>query len=274
MFNLKTLEDVDILTIGVQECNLFKSKEWQKHLKTLIGYYGFLDVSSIDMCQMFLIVFIKSKYFPFIENIKSCYKPMGFAQILGNKGGIGISFQLFGYILTFINCHLAPKPYKVLERNNHAKNIVKYLKIADKYAEFDITSDYLFWKGDLNYRVDYGFDQTIEEIKKGNIKLLLLKDQLIKQRQTNQVFYNFQEPEITFNPTYRRIKGTDEYSNKKNQSPSWCDRIMVKTDREVDLNFYDSVKEVRHRYKYKRKLIKYLMFIVIIYQFWENFQFI
>ncbi len=73
---------------------------------------------------------------------------------------------------------------------------------------------------------------------KKNLKLLLLKDQLIKQRQSNQVFYNFQEADINFNPTYRRIKGTDEYSNKNNQSPSWCDRIMVKTDREI--NFYKS----------------------------------
>jgi hypothetical protein len=248
LFNTKTLENIDIFAIGVQECSVFKINDWQKHLKTLMAYYGFLDVTSIHMCQMFLIVFIRSQYLPFVENVTSSYKPMGFAKIVGNKGGIGISFKLFGYIVTFINCHLAPKPYKVLERNNHAKNIVKYLRIGEKYADFDITSDYLFWEGDLNYRVDFSFDETLDEINKGNIKLLLLKDQLIKQRQTNQVFYDFQEPDINFNPTYRRKKGTDQYSNKKNQSPSWCDRIMVKTDRDVDLIHYDSVKEVRHRY--------------------------
>ena len=194
-----------------------------------------------------LIVFLRSEYFPFIENVTSSYKPMGFAKIVGNKGGIGISFKLFGYNLTFINCHLAPKPYKVLERNNHAKNIVKYLRIGEKFAEFDITSDYLFWQGDLNYRVDYSFDETLEMINAGNIKSLLLKDQLIKQRQSNQVFYEFGEADINFDPTYRRKKGTNEYSNKKNQSPSWCDRIMVKTNREVDFIYYNSEKEVQHR---------------------------
>jgi hypothetical protein len=211
---------------------------------------------------MFLIVFIKSIYSPFIEAVKTSYKALGFAQIIGNKGGIGISFKIFGYNMTFINCHLAPKPYKVLERNKHAKNIVKHLKIGEEFANFDVTSDYLFWQGDLNYRVDYTFDEVLQEIEKKNLKLLLLKDQLIKQRQSNQVFYNFQEADINFNPTYRRIKGTDEYSNKNNQSPSWCDRIMVKTDREINFLYYDSIKSVQHRY-FLLKII-YIMKLIFI----------
>ena len=247
LFNSKTLENIDIYSIGVQECSYFKSKDWQKHLCTLMNYYGFLPITSIDMCQMFLIVFIKSHFLPFVENIKSSYKAMGFAKIIGNKGGIGISFKLLGFTFTFINCHLAPKPYKVLERNNHAKNIVKYLKLGQNIGEFDISSDYLFWQGDLNYRIDYNYDEVIREIEKNNLKYLLLKDQLIKQRQLNQVFFNFQEPDINFNPTYRRIKGSDKYSNKNNQSPSWCDRIMVFSEKEVNFLFYDSMKEVMHR---------------------------
>ncbi len=149
-------------------------------------YYGFIPIATVDMCQMFLIVFIKSIYSPFIEAVKTSYKALGFAQIIGNKGGIGISFKIFGYNMTFINCHLAPKPYKVLERNKHAKNIVKHLKIGEEFANFDVTSDYLFWQGDLNYRVDYTFDEVLQEIEKKNLKLLLLKDQLIKQRQSKK----------------------------------------------------------------------------------------
>jgi len=247
LFNSKKLEDIDIYSIGVQECSYFKSSDWQKHLCTIMNYYGFLPITSIDMCQMFLIVFIKSSFSPFVENVRTSHKAMGFAKIIGNKGGVGISFKLFGYTFTFINCHLAPKPYKVLERNNHAKNIVKYLKLGPNFGDFDITSDYLFWQGDLNYRIDYNYDEVIQEIEKENLKYLLLKDQLIKQRQSNQVFCNFQEPEINFNPTYRREKGTEKYSNKNNQSPSWCDRVMVLSEREINFLFYDSMKEVNER---------------------------
>lgn len=247
MLNTNSLEGVDILSIGVQECSIFKIKDWMRHLKTLITYYGYDAVTSIDMCQMFLIVFVKNTLSPLVENVCAEKKPMGFAKIIGNKGGIVIGFRLMGYQLTFVNCHLAPKPYKVLERNKHAKTLVKSVRICDKFADFDILADYLFWQGDLNYRIDYTFDETLREIEDNNIKLLLMKDQLLKQKQQNSVFYNFQEPEINFFPTYRRSKGTDQYSNKNNQSPSWCDRIMVKTERELDMLEYDSLKNVKHR---------------------------
>jgi hypothetical protein len=247
MFNFHSLEGVDIFTIGVQECSIFKIKDWQKHLKTLMVYYGYADVSSIDMCQMFIIVFAKKDLLPFIESVETSYKPMGFAKVIGNKGGIVISFKLMGYHMVFVNCHLAPKPYKVLERNKHAKTLIKSIRIGDKFAEFDVTADYIFWQGDLNYRIDFTFDETIQELQNNNIKLLLSKDQLIKQKQMNHVFFNFQEPEINFNPTYRRQKGTEEYSNKNNQSPSWCDRVLVKTNRNIDMLFYDSIKNMKHR---------------------------
>ena len=206
MFNSNELLDVDFFTIGVQECSIFKIKDWQKHLKTLMGYYGFAEVSSIEMCQMFIIAFAKRDLIPYIDSVESSYKPMGFAKLIGNKGGIVISFKFLGYHIMFVNCHLAPKPYKVLERNKMAKTLVKTIKIGDKIADFDVLADYIFWQGDLNYRIDFTFDETIEELKKNNIKLLLSKDQLIRQRQQNQVFFNFQEPEIRFNPTYRRKK--------------------------------------------------------------------
>lgn len=247
LFNSQSLGDVDIFTVGVQECGIYKKKDWQRQIKTLITYYGFVEVSCVEMYQMFLIVFIKADLIPFLENKEYNSKPMGFAQVIGNKGGMVISFKLIGYQITFVNCHLAPKPYKVLERNNHAKTLLKTIKVGDKFSDFDVGADYLFWQGDLNYRVDYNYEEVIREIKYNNVKYLLLKDQLIKQKLQNQVFYNFQEAEINFFPTYRRIRGTDEYSNKNNQSPSWCDRIMVKTNRDLEMNYYDSIKAVKHR---------------------------
>jgi len=248
MVTSKILENSDIFTFGVQECGIFKIKAWQKTVKTIAASYNFCEVKSIEMCQMFLMVFIKQDLLPFVENIEASYKPMGFAKIIGNKGGLVISFKLMGYNFVFVNCHLAPKPHKVLERNNHAKNLIKSIRVGDKFCEFDTMADYLFWQGDLNYRVDYIYDEVLNELKQQNIRMLLTKDQLIKQRTTNQLFYNFQEADICFFPTYRRVKGTEQYSNKNNQAPSWCDRILVKTNRNLDLLFYDSIKELKMRY--------------------------
>jgi hypothetical protein len=247
LFNANSLEGVDIFSVGCQECSIFKIKDWQRHLKTLMSYYGYSEVASIEMLQMFIIVFAKNDLTPFIENVEVNKQPMGFAKVLGNKGGIIISFKFIGYCLLFVNCHLAPKPYKVLERNKHAKTLVKSIRIGDKLTDFDVMAEYLFWEGDLNYRVDYNYEEVITEIGNNNIRLLLGKDQLLRQKQQNEVFYDFQEAQINFFPTYRRIKGTEEYSNKKNQSPSWCDRVMVRTERELDMLYYDSIKAVYHR---------------------------
>ena len=51
-------------------------------------------------------------------------------------------------------------------------------------------------------------------------------DQLAAERRRRAVFAGFAEAPINFPPTYRMIKGAAEYSNKKNQNPSYCDRVL------------------------------------------------
>lgn len=244
LFNSKSLTNVDVLAIGVQECGIFKITDWMRTLKRIMVYYGFVEVISTSMFQMFLTVFVKSEIYSLVDCINQDTKPMGFAKILGNKGGMVISFKLSNFLFSFVNCHLAPKPHKVLERNKHVKMLIESIRVENKISEFDTQSDYLYWMGDMNYRVDYIYDQVLEEISRNNLQFLLSKDQLIRQKEQNHIFTDFQEAEINFWPTYRRIKGTDLYSNKKNQSPSWCDRILIKTERQIEILYYDSIQEV------------------------------
>ena len=133
LFNTNSLHNVDMFNIGVQECGIFIIKDWQKHLNNTINYYRFTDIASIEMCQMFIITFFRTDYVKFIENVETRYKPMGFAKIIGNKGGIVFSFKCMVYHLVFDNCHLAPKPYKVLERNKNAKTLVKSIRVVIRY---------------------------------------------------------------------------------------------------------------------------------------------
>lgn len=56
---------------------------------------------------------------------------------------------------------------------------------------------------------------------------ILQNDQLRVEVKHNTSFTQLKEHTIFFPPTYRRQKHTnEEYSNKKNQSPSYTDRIM------------------------------------------------
>jgi hypothetical protein len=43
------------------------------------------------------------------------------------------------------------------------KTLLKTIKIGDKFADFVVLADYIFWQGDLNYRVDYTFQETVAE---------------------------------------------------------------------------------------------------------------
>ena len=99
--------------------------------------------------------------------------------------------------------------------------------------------DHVFWFGDLNYRINCGnygtaeeFDSVVAKCTSGrreDLRYLVAHDQLLEERKAGRVFAHFQEGTIEFRPTYRMIKGRDAYSNKRNQNPSYCDRILWHT---------------------------------------------
>lgn len=311
LFERTPPNEIDILAIGAQECALMHFAKWKQNFKKILLQYDLVEIESESLFQMFIIVFIKKDIMCLVNRIEKDKRPMGFGNIVGNKGGIIVSFFLMGYHLVFINCHLAPKMFKVLERNKMAKNIVDAFKLGDRFADFDILADYTYWFGDMNYRVDCSYDETVNELMQKNINVLLTKDQLTKHRKNNEIFCRYIEPEITFLPTYRRNKPSkifadDEkthrqceqelfnckekkeehdngnsnnnnenssnnidkliddysilsyqntkdnetiyrrmYSNKDNQSPSWCDRILLKTHRNVKVLLYDALDFMR-----------------------------
>lgn len=82
----------------------------------------------------------------------------------------------------------------------------------------------------------------MELSEKKNYGLLWEHDQLTKERNSNTIFSDFNEGSLDFRPTYRRIRNDDTWSNKKNQSPSWCDRILFRTKpgKMIDLIEYGS----------------------------------
>ena len=70
-------------------------------------------------------------------------------------------------------------------------------------------------------------------------------DQLRQQMQLGSVFYGFNEGEISFAPTYRMVAGeSKEYGNKRNQNPSYCDRVLWRSRQGLsdvlNLNAYEA----------------------------------
>lgn len=71
----------------------------------------------------------------------------------------------------------------------------------------------------------------ISNIRAGDLEYLLQHDQLTKEMRTNRNFRlrSFREAPITFAPTYKYDRRSNEYdSSEKKRIPAWCDRILYR----------------------------------------------
>lgn len=99
----------------------------------------------------------------------------------------------------------------------------------------------IFWFGDLNYRIEN------KEIRMGShlYKDHMCEDQLYHAMQNKKVFTDYLEGDISFPPTYKFDKGTNNYdSSSKMRIPSWTDRILWKGSN-VFITYYDSVATMK-----------------------------
>lgn len=82
-----------------------------------------------------LVVFASIRLIPIISNIEVDHVATGIMNSIGNKGGIGISFNVGETSLLFVNCHLAAGEE---EKNDKRRtqdfiNIDKNLNLPSKY---------------------------------------------------------------------------------------------------------------------------------------------
>lgn len=94
---------------------------------------------------------------------------------------------------------------------------------------------YLFWFGDLNYRLDMSLDDVLAGVSSKDWPHLCAHDQLLASMEQERAFGGFCEGPLQFAPTYRYARGRrDEYEWKKTypsgavriNAPAWCDRIL------------------------------------------------
>ncbi|KAL0233437.1 hypothetical protein PCE1_001952 [Barthelona sp. PCE] len=197
-------------------------------LKMFLGE-SYEEIAFVDMMEIRLVIFIHSTYVDRISDVQTHTEATGIAHVVGNKGAVGCSMKYNGTKLCFINSHLAAHQEKISARNDNFKEVVTNLKLGDPSIDILNQFDYLFWFGDLNYRINLPRPEVIRLVEEQNISFLLDHDQLLDQREDLAAFVGFNEAEVTFPPTYRYIKGTSDYDPKKGRIPSWCDRILWKS---------------------------------------------
>jgi hypothetical protein len=103
-----------------------------------------------------LIVMASIRIIPLINNVHSSYVATGMLNKIGNKGGIGLSFNVGTTSLIFINCHLASGDNDIRDdrRVKDFHKIDNGLKLPSRYSVKQHAEDS---KIDLN-RVSNRFD--------------------------------------------------------------------------------------------------------------------
>lgn len=103
---------------------------------------------------MTLVVYIKKNYVNYVKNLEVVSKPTGIANIIGNKGGVLISFRIHESSFCFISSHLAAQQWNEELRRENYHDLIKNLRTGLKEMESIFQYEYVFWMGDLNFRID------------------------------------------------------------------------------------------------------------------------
>ncbi|XP_060664710.1 inositol polyphosphate 5-phosphatase K [Drosophila nasuta] len=227
----------DIYAIGLQEVNaqpqqqvlgLFKEDPWTHKAKKLLRFYNYVAVKTEQMQGLLLTMFVRRPHVEHIKDMEAEFTRTGFGGIWGNKGAVSVRFTLYGCGLSFVVAHLAAHDHQLDERiedykqilENHHYHVKRYREIYDH--------DYVFWFGDLNFRLQ-GTDTSAEvreALRDDRLHDALIKrDQLFEVREkTQQAFQVMHERLPAFPPTFKFKEGTSEYDLKRR--PAWTDRIM------------------------------------------------
>lgn len=243
----------DIYAIGFQECD--HKDEWSRALHRCLNNSpkggskliteDYVTVAQVTLWGIHLFLYAQQNVAKHISNVTVDTVATGVANVLGNKGAVAVGFSYKDTTsFAIVSAHLAARHERVAQRNTDYATIVQSLNISGRghprnrlgHVPFIHTFDFVFFLGDLNYRVDLGKPGTpaeFEKVKKlaesQHYGPLIKGDQLYKEMQ-NGYFSGFTEAPIAFHPTYRLERGTNvSFQNKKNQNASYTDRILYRS---------------------------------------------
>lgn len=235
--NVDWNKPIDIYAIGFQEMvelsagnivntSMTNHAVWAEELKkTLSVKYKYILLASEQLVGVCLYVFIRPQHAPHVRDLEIATVKTGMGGATGNKGGIGIRMQFYNSSVCFVCSHLAAGQSQVNDRNSDFAEITKKMVFngnKDIYCH-----DYVFWCGDLNYRIDMPNAEVKDLVEKQDWSSLREYDQLYIEKKEKRVFSLFKEGETNFAPTYKYDLFTDVYdTSEKCRTPAWTDRVL------------------------------------------------
>nr|ATU82755.1 secreted Inositol polyphosphate phosphatase protein [Pristhesancus plagipennis] len=240
----------DVVIVGLQEVtmslrkaikNFLGNDKWNRTIDDTLVDKKYVKVKSIAMLGIVLHVYVKLDHAWTMDDVAFDRVMTGAGGFYANKGGVIIKFRLFNQHFCIVNAHFHAHDQELQQRIND------YETISIERAQLcNYPTDYVFWLGDLNFRIEEDPSLTAEKIhsliQKDKEIELLEKDQLLQSRKAEQIFNDFSEAPITFKPTYKLQPDTGEYNLKRR--PAWTDRILYKSEnnREITPILYKSIE--------------------------------
>uniref|UniRef100_T1HRP0 IPPc domain-containing protein n=2 Tax=Rhodnius prolixus TaxID=13249 RepID=T1HRP0_RHOPR len=153
---------------------------------------------------MILNVFLKSDSAWALEDAEVEREMTGLAGLYGNKGGVFMKFKLHGQKFCIVNSHFHAHDEGLSYR------IQDYKEVNNGREEFCyVSSDYIFWLGDLNFRIqekdEYSAQKIYRMIQDKQLAALYQQDQLKIAKDSGKIFRGYQEASIKFAPTFKLV---------------------------------------------------------------------
>ncbi|XP_078044692.1 inositol polyphosphate 5-phosphatase K [Augochlora pura] len=247
----------DLYFIGLQEVkaqpqnmllNMMFDDPWTKAFMDVLKKYGYVKVCTQRLQGIVLIAFCLRKHITHLRLMEAQYTRTGFGGMWGNKGAVSIRLNIYGISMCIVNTHLTAHDHLLADRISDYNTILANHSFSCADTSKILYHDYIFWIGDLNFRL-HGEDLTAADInmkvKKNQLKCLLDRDQLKRVMESGEAFAELRENVITFPPTYKYEFASQEFDLKRR--PSWTDRILYKVNADV----YDDIKLSATQLSYK-----------------------
>ena len=257
----------DIIFIGLQEiielsgppeqlCTQDTSKrisKWteklSKYIEKLYSNSIYIPLKILDLVGIYFICFIKYEYKPKLNIIDFNITKTGFDGKFGNKGFITMTLKYYDNYISLATGH-----FEAGENNNQKRieNLRQLLNKEINLGEYKKNNfknaDFWIFLGDSNFRIDMNYKDVITLIQSNNLNYLLNNDQFNKCKNNERDFNIIKESQICFNPTYKFIKGINDYdyNEEKLRVPSWTDRIFYVNKNGIKNIMYNSISALNY----------------------------
>ncbi|KAJ0177156.1 hypothetical protein K1T71_007165 [Dendrolimus kikuchii] len=224
----------DIFAIGTQESYSERS-EWEITIQEVLGPSHLL-LHSYYLGTIHLTIFIRRDLIWFCSLPEDASLSVRPGTAFRTKGAVAISFALFGSTFLFVTAHLTAHQEKVKERVSDIKRITRSIDLPKnlpcKHKSKDVTNnfDYVFWCGDLNFRLGEPRAAVLRWIEQTQFPLpphlphgLLHADQLTAVLEDGAAFRDFREAPITFPPTYKVCRASQFHATVSNTGADYLD---------------------------------------------------